>query len=219
LRRAQAPFGPLRCLVRKAERANRASLRQCVDAIAALGEALGHPEPVHSSQSSLPHPSAQPVPRHDDSAFAETAHASSDLSPGRSMSDTLAAQVAPKKRAPQLVYVAAVAGLGALGVVLWLTLRAAAISPAAQPTPEPTATLAPTAPPIPTPAPTPSIDVSPTVHDVPAPSAAPTEPSKPKPTAKPAQTVKPKPTATATSSTPAPQPTSPGTGDPMEGRH
>jgi eukaryotic-like serine/threonine-protein kinase len=193
------------------------------EAIGALGEALG--EPIHS----VPISDIASRPRIDDSAFAETAHASSEIVAGRSISDTLAAQVAPRKRPPQLVYFAAIGGLAALGVVLWFTLRAAGVSlplarpaaePALSPTESPTATLQPPSPPTAT-----GPEVSPTVSEqlaappVPPPSAEPTTRStsrvRPPPGAAPAT-----PAAATTGAPPAPtQTAAPEKPDPMGGRH
>jgi eukaryotic-like serine/threonine-protein kinase len=195
------------------------------EAIAALGESLGAGEVVHSSQASLPHPEAVARPRVDDSAFAETAHASSQIAPGRSMSDTLAAQVAPRKRAPQLLYFAAFGGAAAVGVVLWLALRATAVAPEGRPAAEPplmptgapSATLEPLLEPSAT-----GPDVSPTVSEgqPPAPPSAeptarPTAASRPAP----AGHARPAPSAAATTP-PPPAPTPPvEKPDPMGGRH
>jgi eukaryotic-like serine/threonine-protein kinase len=227
------PFGAAyddwfaRCCARKPQE----RFATAADAVGALGEALGVAESEHSSQASLPYPEVVSKPRTDDSAFAETAHASGEIVMGRSMSDTLAAQVAPRKRSPQIVYFAALAGLAAIGAVLWLALSRGTIAPGSHPAaePAPVATEIPTAtlpPLVPTPT---GPEVSPTVSEGPsapqpsaAPRPAPVGKPKPTPTATAAATATATTTATPSSTTPPPPATQTAPKekpDPMDGRH
>ena len=96
------------------------------EAISALADALGLPDSEQAPRSSLSEPSHPRVRFSSDAAaLAETA-----LGAASPMSDTLAAQVAPQKRQPKLVYLAAIGGLVAAGVVaLSVSKRAAAPEP------------------------------------------------------------------------------------------
>jgi eukaryotic-like serine/threonine-protein kinase len=221
-----APFGPAydawfarACARQPGDRHETAS-----EAVSALADALGIAEPALSSNPSFPRVAAASSGR-DHDAFAETAHASGiEASPGRSMSDTLAAQVAPKKRTPQLVYLAAFGVAAAIGVVLWFTLRGP--SPNPEPNPSLAASIPTAAIPadpsesesVPAPPPPPSAsapEVAPAVSEAaPAPAPGPTRRMPAIAGPKPAPA--PPPPSVAT---PAPAPTPSTPRDPLGARH
>ncbi|MCC6903071.1 MAG: serine/threonine protein kinase [Polyangiaceae bacterium] len=171
------------------------------EAIVALAAALGV-EGLALSQSSALDSGRHVIRTDRDVALAETA-----VSPLGS--DTLAAQVAPKKGSGKVVVLAAVVGIGALlGIGIWLASRSSI--PSSEP-PAAAAALRTAEPTTPAPPVTPSVDVAVSPPPVAAPSVASDTPKAlpaPKPGGK---GVKPTPGETK----PTPKPTG-GTVDPLD---
>jgi eukaryotic-like serine/threonine-protein kinase len=201
------------------------------EAITALGEALGIPEPSVASLGPGAHPSVPPTrePRTDTAAFAATALSTGDVARPPAMSDTLAAQVAPRKRSREIVFLAALLVAAAVPVSVWLVTRASAPAVTAA---QPDAVLAPTTPsPVPSPPPSPAPEVVPEVGEPLAEPAPVATVEKPEAATKPAQATRaprpgvvnhppPEPAPVP----PPPPPTPPSTAstakpDPLGGRH